>query len=63
MVKSGIENPSKSGVIGRCGGDDKKRMTTQNGQKSTLKKECQKWKVCQLTGLFALKKSYTHCHF
>ena len=23
-IKSGIENPSKSEVIGRCGGDEKK---------------------------------------
>ena len=26
-------NPSNSEVIGRCGGDKKKRMTTQNRQK------------------------------
>ena len=32
-IKSGIENPSKSEVIGRCGGDEKKRMTMQNRQK------------------------------
>ena len=30
-------NPLKSGVIGRCGGDEK-RMTTQNQQKSNSKK-------------------------
>ena len=28
-----IENPSKSEVIGRSGGDEKNRMTTQNRQK------------------------------
>ena len=27
-----------SGVIGRCGGDEKNRMTTQNRQKSNAKK-------------------------
>ena len=37
MDKSGIENPSKSEVIGRCGGM-KKRKTTQNRQKSNAKK-------------------------
>ena len=31
-------NPSNSEVIGRCGGDKKKRMTTQNRQKSNAKK-------------------------
>jgi len=30
--------PSKSEVIGRCGGDEKTRMTTQNRQKSNAKK-------------------------
>jgi len=33
-IKSGIENPSKSEVIDRCGVDEKTRMTTQNRQKS-----------------------------
>ena len=38
MDKICYRNPSKSEVIGRCGGDGKKRMTTQNRQKSrTLK--------------------------
>ena len=36
-IKSGIENPSKFEFIGRCGGDEKKRMTTQNRQKSNAK--------------------------
>ena len=31
-IKSGIENPSKSEVIGRCGGNEKKRMIMQNRQ-------------------------------
>ena len=38
-IKSEIENPSKSEVVGRCGGDKKKRMTTQNRQKSNAKKK------------------------
>ena len=39
MDKIWYINPSKSEVIGRCGGDDKKtRMTTQNRQKSNAKK-------------------------
>ena len=38
-MKSGIENPSKLEVIGRCGGDEKNRMTTQNRQKSIAKKK------------------------
>ena len=37
-IKSGIENPSKYEVIGRCVGDEKNRMTTQNRQKSKAKK-------------------------
>ena len=32
-------NPSKSEVISRCSGDEKKRMITQNRQKSNAKKE------------------------
>ena len=40
-IKSGIENPSKSGVIDRCGGDEK-RMTTHNWQKSNAKKKLKK---------------------
>ena len=34
--------PSKSKVIGRCGGDEKTRMITQNRQKSIAKKHTQK---------------------
>ena len=32
-IKSGIENPSKSEFISRCGGYEKKRITMQNRQK------------------------------
>jgi len=37
MDKIWDRNPSKSEVIGRCGGDEK-RMTTQNRQMSNAKK-------------------------
>ena len=37
MDKICDRNPSKSEVIGRCGGDEKKRMTTQNRKSRTLK--------------------------
>ena len=36
-IKSGIENPSKSEVIGRCGGDEKTEWPRKNDQKSTTK--------------------------
>jgi len=38
-IQSGIENPLKSEVIGRCDGDEKTRMTTKNRQKSNAKKK------------------------
>ena len=38
MDKIWYRNPSKSEVIGHCGGDEKKRMTTQNRQKTNAKK-------------------------
>ena len=38
MDKIWDRNPSKSEVIGRCGGDEK-RMTTQNRQMSNAKKK------------------------
>ena len=34
-----MNNPSKSEVIGRCGGDEKNRMITQNRQKPNAKKQ------------------------
>ena len=40
MYKIWYRNPLKSVVIGRCGGDEKKRMTMQNRQKSNAKKKC-----------------------
>jgi len=39
LIKFGIDNPSKSEVIVRCGGDEKNRMTTQNRQKSNAKRK------------------------
>mgnify|MGYP000072482286 CR=1 FL=1 len=36
-IKSGIENPSKSEVIGRCGGVEKKRQKS-NAKKKYIKK-------------------------
>ena len=42
MDKIWYRNPSKSEVIGRCGGDEKTRMTTQNRQKSNAKKQNKK---------------------
>ena len=42
MDKFWNRNPSKWDVIGRCGGDGKKRMATQNRQKSNAKKRKEK---------------------
>mgnify|MGYP007091328446 CR=1 FL=1 len=39
MNKIWYRNPSKLEVIGRCGGDGEKRMTTQNRQMSNAKKK------------------------
>jgi len=39
MDKIWYENPSRSEVISRCGGDEQNRMTTQSRQKSTAKKK------------------------
>ena len=39
MDKIWYRNPSKSEVIGRCDGNEKKRMTTQNRQKSNAKRQ------------------------
>ena len=37
MDKIWYRNPSKSEVIGSCGGDEKNQMTTQNRQQSNVK--------------------------
>ena len=37
-IKSGIENPSKSEVIGRCGGDEKNEWPRRTDKSRTLKK-------------------------
>jgi len=39
LIKSGIENPSKSGVIGRCGGDGKTEWPCGTDKSRTLKKQ------------------------
>jgi len=36
LIKSGIENPSKSGVIGRCGGDGKTEWPRGTDKSRTL---------------------------
>ena len=43
-VKSGIENPSKSEVIGRCGGDEKTNDHAEPTKSRTLKKIIKKIK-------------------
>ena len=48
MDKIWYRNPSKLEVIGRCGGDEKNRMTTQNRQKSNAEKEKKKNITIQL---------------
>ena len=40
-MKSGIENPSKSEVIGRCGGDEKTEWPCRTDKSQTLKKQKQ----------------------
>ena len=42
MDKTWVRKSSKLEVIGRCGGDEKNRMTTQNWQKSHAKKQNKK---------------------
>ena len=42
MIKSGIENPSKSEVIGRCVGDKKKNDHAERTKSRTLKKKIYK---------------------
>ena len=55
MDKIWYRNPSKSEVIGRCGRDKKKRMTTLHRQKSNAKtkQKKQQWYDCLVvhTGL------------
>ena len=38
-IKSGIENPSKSELIGRCGGDEKTEWPRRTDNSRTLKKQ------------------------
>ena len=57
-----IENPSRSEVIGRCGGDEKNRMTTQNRQKSNAKNDICKFiiKKQQLFTFINTSKPYMY---
>ena len=45
LLNSGIENPSKSEVIGRCGGDEKTNDHAERTKSRKLKQK--KWKVVQ----------------
>ena len=56
MDKIWDRNPSKSEVIGRCGGDEKKRMTTQNRKKSNAKKNILKNDQIKLDDRFRNKQ-------
>jgi len=40
-IKSGIENPSKSEVIGRCSGDEKTERPCRTNKSRKLKKQKQ----------------------
>ena len=53
MDKIWDRNPSKSVVIGRCGGDENKQMTTRNRQKSNAKNKNEYTEVNHLN--FSLK--------
>ena len=54
-VKSGIENPSKSEVIGRCGGDEKNEWPRRTDKKSNAKKNKKKIKKCII---YEIKESF-----
>ena len=48
-IKSGIEHPSKSEVIGRCGGDEKTEWLRRTDKSRTLKKvPCRIYRVSRL---------------
>ena len=51
MDKIWDRNPSKSEVIGRCGGDEKKRMTMQNWQMLNAKILFKRVDIAQLVEL------------
>ena len=50
-IKSGIENPSKSDVIGRCGDDEKNEWPRRTDKSQTLKTK-QKTKKIMLSQYF-----------
>ena len=51
-IKSGIENPSKSEVIGHCGGDEKIEWPRRTDKSQTLKKQKNYTKRSQKTENF-----------
>ena len=48
-IKPGIENPSKSEIIGRCGGDEKTEWPRITDKSRTLKNKKQTKTVCSVT--------------
>ena len=64
MDKIWYRNPSKSKVIGCCGGDEKNWKTTQNAQKSNVKKSFINPTMCNhsfqvIIGIDSLKHKQT----
>ena len=60
-MKSGIENPSKSEVIGHCGGDEKTEWPRRTDKKSNAKKAKQKKQKKLRTFSVFDKKRYNVC--
>ena len=58
MDKIWYRNPSKSEVIGRCGGDEK-RMTTQNRHKSNAEKKVSPFQAQILSSTKKIDYRYT----
>ena len=60
-IQSGVENPSKSEVIGRCGRDEKKEWPRRTDKSWTLKKHTQKLTInCELCIAILLKSLRKH---
>ena len=60
-IKSGIENPSKSGVIGRFGGDEKPEWPRRTDKSRTLKKTWKKHTAFVLLWLRFMALLYNVC--
>ena len=56
------ENPSKSEVIGRCGGDEKTEWPHRTDKSRTLKKQTNKPIVITFLWLKALKLKWLYKH-